>query len=98
MNIIFKDFIRTIMQLTNDNDKEDLDNVHLLHKYRFLIYSIVDIMNGASILYAFYCMALSEKQRRESQMKEPSINSSQLDASISEADSCNTSKIKHILA
>lgn len=60
--IFFKCFIRSISTITSQvNQSDEFDKIH---KYRFVMFSVVDILNGVSILYAFYCMGLSSVKRK----------------------------------
>ncbi|TNV79433.1 hypothetical protein FGO68_gene16385 [Halteria grandinella] len=98
-NIVFKGFIRSIVQLTHDqNTDEDLDNVIILHKYRFFVFSVIDILNGMSILYAFYCMALSSLKHKQTSPNAASLNAEDEKLLPRDSISCNTIKIKQILA
>lgn len=103
MNVAFKAFIRFVVQLMHDSQNdEDLDNVNIIHKYRFFVYSVMDILNGGSILFAFYCMGISNLKHKKSKMNPSSVNDSVLaedeDPLESRDKSCNTVKLKLILA
>lgn len=63
MYLFFKCFMRTISVIIND-PSGDADVFDVIHKYRFLIFSTADILNGLSVLYCFHSMAsLARKQR-----------------------------------
>jgi hypothetical protein len=62
--MFFKCFMRTISIITEEEgDKDILDSAH---EYRFFLFSIMDVLNGLSILYSFYCMARTDENRRRS--------------------------------
>jgi hypothetical protein len=61
--IFFKCFIRSISTITS-SVYEAPDEFDAIHKYRFVVFSVVDILNGVSILYAFYVMGLSSLSRK----------------------------------
>ena len=55
--LLFKCFGRAISNLTDLNSESDGDVFDTMHKNRFLFFSIVDLLNGLTVLYSFYCMA-----------------------------------------
>jgi hypothetical protein len=58
--------MRTISILATKEKEQDLDIFDLVHKHRFLLFSVVDILDGLSVLYCFYCMAdLSTKKTKD---------------------------------
>ena len=67
--LFFKCFVRAISNLTEKNyNKNDVDTFDMIHKNRFLLFSIVDLLNGLSVLYCFYCMAdLSTNHKHQAQ-------------------------------
>jgi uncharacterized protein (DUF2225 family) len=79
--------MRTITNLKNPNDNYDFFDY--FHKMRFLIFSIVDLLNGLSVLYCFHAMAsLANRQRITSSsqnlVRETSDNPEKLRESINE--------------
>jgi hypothetical protein len=55
--------MRTVTVLVN-NPLGNPDTFDHMHKYRFVLFSIADILNGLSVLYCFHSMAsLARKQR-----------------------------------
>ena len=75
--LLFKCFVRAISNLTEKEQKPDLDVFDIIHRNRFLLFSIVDLLNGLSVLYFFYCMAdLSTNHKKK--VKPVSLASSKI--------------------
>jgi hypothetical protein len=62
--------MRTVTNLVNDSFGNQ-DAFDVLHKYRFVIFSIADILNGLSVLYCFHSMASLARKQRSQSSQEP---------------------------
>ena len=61
--LFFKCFMRTVTVLVNDPIATP-DAFDHMHKYRFVLFSVADILNGLSVLYCFHSMAsLARKEQ-----------------------------------
>lgn len=68
--LFYKCFMRTVTVLVNDPSGNP-DAFDHMHKYRFVIFSVADIMSGLSVLYCFHSMAsLARKQRISSSQQQ----------------------------
>ena len=55
--LLFKCFIRALSNLTEIEPTRDQDIFEKIHQNRFLVFSLVDLLNGLSVLYCFFCVA-----------------------------------------
>ncbi len=65
--------MRTVTVLVNDTIGNP-DAFDVLHKYRFVIFSISDILNGLSVLYCFHSMASVARKHRSQSTNEPGMS------------------------
>jgi len=95
--LFFKCFIRAISNLTEPKQTPDLDTFDLIHQNRFLLFSVVDLLNGLSVLYSFYCVAeLSTNQRHMAKLI--SFKSVSIKSRVKKhSSSVNTLKLNKIL-
>ena len=94
--LLFKCFIRAISNLTEPKPTPDLDTFDMIHQNRFLVFSLVDLVNGLSVLYCFYCVAdLSTNHKHTAKPISKAVSSkSHLHKSRS---TMNTLRLKQIL-
>ncbi len=95
--LIFKCFMRTISIMINP-DSVDLDVFDVVHKHRFLLFSIVDILNGLSVLYCFFCVADLSKKSNHHTDHHMNIFSKKQSGYILSEDSVNTQGLNKILS
>ena len=95
--LLFKCFIRAISNLTELKPTPDLDTFDMIHQNRFLLFSLVDLLNGLSVLYCFFCVAdLSTNHKHTA--KPISLKSQSSKSHLHKSSSTlNTLKLKQIL-
>ena len=92
--LVFKCFIRAISNLTEAKPTPDLETFDMIHQNRFLLFSLVDLLNGLSVLYCFYCVADLSTNHKHSAKPVSLKRQSNLHKSSS---TLNTLKLKQIL-
>lgn len=62
--IVFKTFIRHIKEADDNSKNKDIDVFDYSHQYRYQVGSIIDYLDGISILYFIYCIALAIQKQK----------------------------------
>jgi hypothetical protein len=95
--LFFKCFIRAISNLTEPKQTPDLDTFDMIHQNRFLLFSLVDLLNGLSVLYSFYCVA-DLSTNKKNMAKLISVKSESIKSKVKKHSSTvNTLKLNKIL-